>query len=139
MKMKEKLARFMQGRYGNDQLNNFLMKAFLVEFLLYFLLRAVSRGLSAVMYYLGFATIIYVYYRLFSRNIYKRASENQAFLNKTANIRSKINSQKSIMKQRKTHRIYKCPTCKQKVRVPKGKGKISIHCPKCDTYFIKRS
>lgn len=137
--MKEKLARFMQGRYGNDQLNNFLMKAFLVEFLLYFLLRAVSRGLSAVMYYLGFATIIYVYYRLFSRNIYKRASENQAFLNKTANIRSKINSQKSIMKQRKTHRIYKCPTCKQKVRVPKGKGKISIHCPKCDTYFIKRS
>ena len=139
MKMKEKLARFMQGRYGNDQLNNFLMKAFLVEFLLYFLLRGVSKGLSAVMYYLGFATIIYVYYRLFSRNIYKRASENQAFLNKTANIRSKINSQKSIMKQRKTHRIYKCPTCKQKVRVPKGKGKISIHCPKCDTYFIKRS
>ena len=137
--MKEKLARFMQGRYGNDQLNNFLMKAFLVEFLLYFLLRGVSKGLSAVMYYLGFATIIYVYYRLFSRNIYKRAFENQAFLNKTANIRSKINSQKSIMKQRKTHRIYKCPTCKQKVRVPKGKGKISIHCPKCDTYFIKRS
>ncbi|MGM9530672.1 hypothetical protein [Intestinibacter sp.] len=137
--MKEKLARFMQGRYGNDQLNNFLMKAFLVEFLLYFLLRGVSRGLSTVMYYLGFATIIYVYYRLFSRNIYKRASENQAFLNKTANIRSKINSQKSMMQQRKTHRIYKCPTCKQKVRVPKGKGKISIHCPKCDTYFIKRS
>lgn len=137
--MKEKLARFMQGRYGNDQLNNFLMKAFLVEFLLYFLLRGVSKGLSAVMYYLGFATIIYVYYRLFSRNIYKRASENQAFLNKTVNIRSKINSQKSMMQQRKTHRIYKCPTCKQKVRVPKGKGKISIHCPKCDTYFIKRS
>jgi len=137
--MKEKLARFMQGRYGNDQLNNFLMKAFLIEFLLYFLLRGVSRGLSTVMYYLGFATIIYVYYRLFSRNIYKRASENQAFLNKTVNIRSKINSQKSMMQQRKTHRIYKCPTCKQKVRVPKGKGKISIHCPNCDTYFIKRS
>ena len=129
----------MYGRYGNDQLNNFLMKTFLVEFILYFLLRGVSRGLSTLMYYLGFATIIYVYYRLLSRNIYKRASENQAFLNKTANIRNKINSQKSIIKQRKTHRIYKCPTCKQKVRVPKGKGKISIHCPKCDTYFIKRS
>ena len=72
-------------------------------------------------------------------NIYKRASENQNFLNKTANIRRKINNQKSIFKQRKVYRIYKCPTCKQKVRVPKGKGKISIHCPKCDTYFIKRS
>ena len=137
--MKEKLARFMQGRYGNDQLNSFLMKLFLIEFILYFLLNGISREFGTVMYYLGFATIIYTYYRMFSRNIYKRASENQAFLNKTANIRSKINSQKSIMKQRKTHRIYKCPTCNQKVRVPKGKGKISIHCPKCDTYFIKRS
>ena len=137
--MKEKLARFMQGRYGNDQLNNFLMKTFLVEFILYFLLRGVSRGLSTLMYYLGFATIIYVYYRLLSRNIYKRASENQNFLNKTANIRREINNQKSILKQRKVYRIYKCPTCKQKVRVPRGKGKINIHCPKCDTYFIKRS
>lgn len=137
--MREKIARFMQGRYGNDQFNNFLMKAFFVEFLLYFLSRGVSRGLSTLMYYLGFATIIYTYYRMLSRNIYKRASENQVFLNKTANIRNKINSQKSIMKQRKNYRIYKCPTCKQKVRVPKGKGKISIHCPKCDTYFIKRS
>ena len=137
--MKEKLARFMQGRYGNDQLNSFLMKLFLIEFILYFLLNGISREFGTVMYYLGFATIIYTYYRMFSRNIYKRASENQVFLNKTANIRSNINSQKSIMKQRKTHRIYKCPTCNQKVRVPKGKGKISIHCPKCDTYFIKRS
>lgn len=137
--MKEKLVRFMQGRYGNDQLNSFLMKLFLVEFLLSILLRGTSRDLSSIMYYLGFATIIYVYYRLFSRNIYKRASENQAFLNKTANIRNKINNQKSIITQRKTHHIYKCPTCKQKVRVPKGKGKISIHCPKCHTDFIKRS
>lgn len=137
--MKEKLARFMQERYGNDQLNSFLMKLFLIEFIVYFLLSGVSRGLATVMYYLGFATIIYTYYRMFSRNVYKRASENQVFLNKTANIRSKINSQKSIMKQKKNYRIYKCPTCKQKVRVPKGRGKISIHCPKCDTYFIKRS
>ncbi len=137
--MKEKLVRFMQGRYGNDQMNSFLMKLFLVELLLSILLRGISRGLSNTMYYLGFATIIYVYYRLFSRNIYKRASENQAFLNKTANIRNKINNQKSIIAQRKTHHIYKCPTCKQKVRVPRGKGKISIHCPKCHTDFIKRS
>ena len=94
---------------------------------------------ASIMYYLSLATLVYTYYRMFSRNIYKRASENQNFLNKTANIRRKINNQKSIFKQRKVYRRYKCPTCKQKVRVPKGKGKISIHCPKCDTYFIKRS
>ena len=94
---------------------------------------------ASIMYYLSLATLVYTYYRMFSRNIYKRASENQNFLNKTADIRRKINNQKSLFKQRKVYRIYKCPTCKQKVRVPKGKGKISIHCPKCDTYFIKRS
>ena len=137
--MREKLMRFMQGRYGIDQFNNFLMKLFIGEFIIYFLFRRLIPGLSVAMYYLSLATLIYTYYRMFSRNIYKRASENQNFLNKTADIRRKINNQKSIFKQRKVYRIYKCPTCKQKVRVPKGKGKISIHCPKCDTYFIKRS
>ena len=105
----------------------------------YFLFRRLVPEVASIMYYLSLATLVYTYYRMFSRNIYKRASENQNFLNKTANIRRKINNQKSIFKQRKVYRIYKCPTCKQKVRVPKGKGKISIHCPKCDTYFIKRS
>ena len=137
--MREKLIRFMQGRYGIDQFNNFLMKLFIEEFIIYFLFRRLIPGLSVAMYYLSLATLIYTYYRMFSRNIYKRASENQNFLNKTANIRKKINNQKSILKQRKVYRIYKCPTCKQKVRVPRGRGKINIHCPKCDTYFIKRS
>ena len=131
--------RFMQGRYVIDQFNNFLMKLFIGEFIIYFLFRRLIPGLSVAMYYLSLATLIYTYYRMFSRNIYKRASENQNFLNKTANIRKKINNQKSILKQRKVYRIYKCPTCKQKVRVPRGRGKINIHCPKCDTYFIKRS
>ena len=108
-------------------------------FIFYFLFRRLVPEVASIMYYLSLATLVYTYYRMFSRNIYIRASENQNFLNKTANIRRKINNQKSIFKQRKVYRIYKCPTCKQKVRVPKGKGKISIHCPKCDTYFIKRS
>ena len=83
--------------------------------------------------------LIYAYFRMFSRNIYKRAAENQAFLKKTARIRSWFYKQKSMMAQRKTHRIFKCPTCKQKIRVPKGKGRIEIRCPKCSTTFIKNS
>ena len=88
---------------------------------------------------LSWIAVIYAYFRIFSKNIYKRAAENQAFMKKTAGIRSWFYKQKSMMAQRKTHRIFKCPTCKQKIRVPKGKGRIEIRCPKCSTKFIKKS
>ena len=88
---------------------------------------------------LCWALLIYTYFRMFSRQTYKRACENQAYLAKTAKVRHFFASQKSIMAQRKTHHIYKCPTCKQKIRVPKGKGRIEIRCPKCNTTFIKKS
>ncbi|MCD7981014.1 MAG: zinc-ribbon domain-containing protein [Clostridiales bacterium] len=39
--------------------------------------------------------------------------------------------------QRKIYKFYMCPHCSQKVRVPKGKGRIEITCPKCRTTFIK--
>ena len=54
-------------------------------------------------------------------------------------LRAWFSTQKNLLAQRKTHQIYKCPTCRQKIRVPKGKGKIEIRCPKCQTRFIKKS
>ena len=83
--------------------------------------------------------MIYSYYRMFSRQTYKRALENQKFLQHTSKIRGFFAKQKYMVAQRKTHHIYKCPNCKQKIRVPKGKGKIEIRCPKCQTTFIKKS
>ena len=94
---------------------------------------------SAILSILAWACIIYAYFRMFSRNIYKRSSENQAFLTKTYKIRCFFARQKNMMAQGKTHHIYKCPTCKQKIRVPRGKGRIEIRCPKCNTTFIKKS
>lgn len=88
---------------------------------------------------IAWALIIYTYFRIFSRNTYKRAAENQAYLSKTYKLRNWFAKQKNMMKQRKTHHIYKCPTCKQKIRIPRGKGKIEIRCPKCYTTFIKNS
>ena len=88
---------------------------------------------------LGWVMIIYCYFRMFSRNVSKRYAENEAFLAGVYKIRNFFRSQKGLWKQRKVYHIYKCPGCRQKIRIPKGKGKIEIRCPKCGTTFIKKS
>ena len=131
--MKEKIARFMAGRYGVDYLGRFTIIAGLIALLLAGWTR------SSLLNLLAWVLIIYAYYRMFSRNVYKRTQENQWYLNKTYKIRCFFARQKNMLTQRKTHHIYKCPTCKQKIRIPRGKGKIEIRCPKCNTTFIKKS
>ena len=69
----------------------------------------------------------------------KRYAENQKYLQVTSKFRLRFNKEKNLMKQRKTHHIYSCPGCGQKIRIPRGKGKIEIECPKCHTKFVKRS
>lgn len=135
--MKEKFIRFMQGRYGVDQFSKFLLVAGLV---VVFLSALVSGNIvGSVFYILGWVIIIYCYFRIFSRNVSKRYAENQAFLAKSSGVRAYFRSQKSIWSQRKTHHIYKCPQCRQKIRIPKGKGKIEVTCPKCGNKFIRKS
>lgn len=136
--MKEKFIRFMQGRYGVDSLSKFTMGFALVSVILS-VFTGRSRNLAALLDFLGLAAIVYTYFRIFSRNIPKRYAENQKFLGMTAGIRSRFTREKNMMSQRKTHHIYSCPGCGQKIRIPKGKGKIEIVCPKCQTKFVKRS
>nr|WP_294494592.1 hypothetical protein [uncultured Mediterraneibacter sp.] len=135
--MKEKLIRFMQGRYGIDQLSKFL----LVVGVIFVLVSALfgSHPAALICYLLGWVFVIWCYVRVFSRNVSKRYAENQAFLARTYRIRSFFQRQKNIWTQRKTYHIYTCPSCKQKIRIPKGKGKIEVRCPKCGTTFIKKS
>ncbi|MGN1168453.1 MAG: hypothetical protein ACI4S2_18705 [Lachnospiraceae bacterium] len=131
--MKEKFMRFMYGRYGIDSFGKFLI---IVAVITVFISNFTRSNLLAT---LSWVIIIWAYYRMFSKNIYKRSAENQKYLNKTYKIRCWFGKQKNLLIQRKTHHIYKCPTCKQKIRIPRGKGKIEIRCPKCNTTFIKRS
>ncbi len=135
--MKEKLYRFMQGRNGVDSLSKFLLITGVVVVLLSALFG--SHPVGMFFYFLGWVVIIYCYFRMFSRNISKRYAENEAFLNRTYKIRSFFQKQINIWKQRRVYHIYTCPGCRQKIRIPRGKGKIEIRCPKCGTTFIKKS
>lgn len=123
----------MYGRYGVDSLGKFTIITGLIAMIL------AGWTDSTILALLAWILIIYSYFRMFSKNIYKRSSENQWYMNRTYKIRTFFYRQKNLMAQRKTHHIYKCPACKQKIRIPRGKGKIEIRCPKCNTTFIKKS
>ncbi|MFR8898072.1 MAG: hypothetical protein ACLVIT_04475 [Coprococcus sp.] len=131
--MKERMQRFMAGRYGNDQLNQFIFIVAIISMVLEIITR------QSLFYTLTLVLLILAYVRVFSRNINKRYEENMKFLQKKDAILNKFRKQKYYAAQRRNYHIYTCPQCKQKIRIPKGKGKISITCPKCRTSFIKKS
>lgn len=131
--MKQKLQQFMMGRYGADQLGQVYMGISLVFLVISLFTR------WNIFYLLGFGLMIYEYYRMMSRQIDKRYAENQKFATWRYKRVVERNKRKEHWKQRKVYHFYKCPSCKQKVRVPRGKGKICITCPKCRTEFIKKS
>ena len=136
MNWKNKMSQFLYGRYGVDQLSKFLL---IITLILCVVSIFSPMRIGSFISTLVFILIIYTYYRMLSKNIYKRASENEKYLKITSKWRKKINTEKKISSQRKYYRFYKCPGCGQKIRVPKGHGKIQIRCPKCDEKFIKKS
>ena len=131
--IRRKINQFMQGRYGVDDLNRVLMYLSLVLIVLTLFIH--HRALSII----TALSLVLLYFRMLSRNITARYRENQLFLNKTEGIRNWIARQKYELSQRKEYHIYKCPGCGQKVRVPRGKGKIMVRCRKCGNEFLKNS
>lgn len=130
--MREKLLRFMQGRYGMDQFGRFLIGLAMIFMLL-------SLFGANVCYSLAVVIMIYAYFRMFSKQLYKRSAENQKYLQYEWKVKAWFHKKKGEWKQLKTHHIYKCPNCKQKIRVPRGRGRIAITCRKCRHEFVKKS
>lgn len=131
--MREKLRRFMIDRYGTDGLNQFLSIASLVLLLI----AIVSR--ISLFTWLSAAPLLFCCYRTFSRNISKRTEENYKFYTLKDRVSSKFRSWKEQWANRKVYHYYRCPQCRQKLRVPRGRGRIQISCPRCGTQFIKKS
>ena len=123
----------MQGRYGTDDFYKFLFWVALIGIVInwYFKSQLLSFAVTLI--------LVYAMYRVLSKNHSARYAENQRYLQATAKIRYWFDQQKKLMEERKYHHIYTCPKCRQKIRIPKGKGKIMIRCPKCHYEFQKRS
>ncbi|MEE0293903.1 MAG: hypothetical protein UDT09_05555 [Eubacterium sp.] len=134
--MREKLAKLMYGRYGVDQLGRSMLIFALV---LCVLSLFVPRRLSGIIYYISLILIILMYIRMFSKNIQKRYQENNKYLSLKASFLRKFQREKEIFSQRRFYHFYRCPRCRQRIRIPRGKGRIEIRCPKCSQTFIKKS
>ena len=133
MRFTEKLRQFLYGRYGADTLGYTLIGTALILSLL----AAITR--QPLLDLLGTVLLVISLYRTFSRQIVRRQQENFWFLSQIRKIRNWWQSLSNQFAQRKTHRFFRCPRCGQKVRVPKGRGKIVITCPVCRDEFVRKT
>ena len=124
-RLKAALQRFMAGRYGTDQLNMVILAIGIVLSIISVVVRNPIADILLVALSYGLLSVVLL--RCISRNTYKRYNENRKFL---------MLIQK--LKDRK-HRYFDCPKCRQQVRVPRGKGKIMITCPRCNEKFTKKT
>ena len=120
-----RLRRFMVGRYGTDRLNMSILGAGLAACLIssFFHNAPINLLLTAVSYGL----MIWAICRALSKNTYARYQENRKFLQFFDRLKDR------------QHRYFDCPKCRQMVRVPRGKGKIAITCPRCREKFVKKT
>lgn len=128
-----KVQKWMMGRNGGDQLS--------LALLILSLLLSIISGVFdlPIIVYISYIPFVLAVYRIFSKEVDKRRLENYKFMMKLSPIYSFYHKRKTRLQDRKNHKYFKCPNCKQELRVPKGKGKINITCSKCRTKFMKQS
>ena len=125
-KLSQGLRRFMTGRYGSDKLNMWIL-GFAVICCIIALFVTGLPMVYLVLNTLSYALMFWAIFRALSRNTYKRYRENRRFLILLERVKDR------------QHKHFDCPKCHQPVRVPRGKGKIAITCPKCAEKFIRKS
>lgn len=128
----QKLRQFMYGRNGGDQLCLGLFIFGLLCQIIYTLTRFWPLYLLSLVIY-GFDL-----FRMLSRNLPKRQAENRKFMNLVWKVKNFWRSLQCRFEENKNYKHFKCPKCGQKIRIPRGRGKVEIRCPKCSNCFIKK-
>ena len=128
----------MQGRRGMDQLNQFLLKAAIILLVAAFIFRRITI-LYILTYYGGLVLLFYGYFRMLSRNIYKREMENNKFLAWKYKHGKRNGFQQPYQNVDFERYVYfQCPSCGQKMRAPRKKGRIRVQCHSCGNSFEKK-
>lgn len=139
MRLRDKLIRFMYGRNGMDKFNMFLFVIYFILMICSWIIGIFSPMIMSLVFNpLMLILAIYMTFRCFSRNIYKRQIENRKYLAFSGKIKEKVNLQKNKFKDRKTHVYKKCPYCKAILRLKRIKGNHSAVCPRCTKSFEVR-
>lgn len=131
--MKKRLQRFFKGRYGADQLSMVLI----ILSLILTLLGSIKKW--PLLMIISYIPLIISFYRIFSRDINKRRMENYKFYKLFSPLYKKYNKYKRRFKNRKKYKYLDCPSCSRELRVPRGKGRMNITCPRCGEKFEGRS
>ena len=134
--MKQKIAKFMYGRYGSDEFSKALSVIAVLLLVISMFMGASGRSFMLV---LVLALLIYTNYRIFSKNMTARRHENEKYMVLQNKVTDWWKLRRDMWKQRRDFKFFKCPSCKAVMRVPRGKGKIRIICKKCGTAFEKNT
>lgn len=127
------MARLMYGRYGVDRLYTGLFVLFLIIALINLFVPVA--WLSLILSLLNLIIVFFMFYRVFSKKIYKRKREETIYLIFINKFKRPFVVARKKFKDRKTHVYKKCPTCKTQLRFPKKKATIVVTCPKCKNSF----
>lgn len=130
--MQEKFRKFMIGRYGVDELSIDTLRLSLLFFVLSLFIK------ETILPMIGMGLVLFSYIRAFSKNTVKRYAERNRYLPLRQKFMQPLQRTKRKISEGKTYRFYRCDVCNTELRVPKGKGKVKITCPKCGHVFEKR-
>lgn len=126
------IQRFMYGRYGSDQLNIFMLALYVILYLIFSFTRFVP------LYWLSLVVILAGLFRMLSRDLTRRRAENAKFMKAAGPMLDWFRLHRN-MRRDKEHRYFRCPSCSQQLRVPRGKGRITVTCRSCGAVFEEKS